>query len=553
MEQTLIGLLENNVKKHWDSDSLSDYQGETLKGKQIATQIAKLHILFEEMGIQRGDKIALCGRNTSNWCVCFLGIITYGAVAVPILHEFKPEQIHNIVNHSDARILFAGDIVWKVLDGEQMTQLEGVIQMNDYSIPFSRNEALIKFNSTLDDTFAKKYPKGMTTSDVDYTPEDDENKVALINYTSGTTSSSKGVLLPYRAIVSNIVFGFDNLTLYKSDNIVSMLPLAHMYGLLYEFLFEFCSGAHVWFLTRVPSPKIIFQAFAELKPRLIVAVPLIIEKVMKTKVMPQLQTPKMKILLHLPIINHFIKKKIRAKLVEAFGGKFFEIIVGGAGFNQDVEKVLRMIRFPYSVGYGMTECAPLVCYTVWDKFVAGSCGQPVDRMQVRILSRDPENVVGEIIVKGDNVMLGYYKNEEATRQALDEQGWLHTGDLGIIDSRGNLFIRGRSKNMILGPSGQNIYPEEIEEKLNMYPLVAESIISQGKDLKLKALVHPDTDAAKKQDLTDADVEKAIEEYRVNINQELPAYSQIASVTIHAEEFEKTPKRSIKRFLYQDSF
>ncbi|MDO4949887.1 MAG: AMP-binding protein, partial [Bacteroidales bacterium] len=464
MEQTLIGLLENNVKKNWDSDSLSDYQGETLKGKQIATQIAKMHILFEEMGIKRGDKVALCGRNTSNWCVCFLSAITYGAVAVPILHEFKPEQIHNIVNHSDARLLFAGDIVWKSLDGNLMPQLDGVIQMNDYSIPFLRNDALSNFSSTIEETFNKKYPKGFTVDDVRYTPEADENDVALINYTSGTTSFSKGVLLPYRALISNIVFGFDNLTLYKSDNIVSMLPLAHMYGLLYEFLFEFCSGAHVWFLTRVPSPKIIFQAFAELKPRLIVAVPLIIEKVMRTKIMPQLQTPKMRLLLHLPVVGYFVRRKIRSKMIEAFGGKFFEIIVGGAGFNPEVEKMLHMLRFPYSVGYGMTECAPLVCYTIWNKFVPGSCGQAVDRMKVRVLSRDPEHVVGEIIVKGDNVMLGYYKNEEATRLAIDEQGWLHTGDLGIIDSRGNLFIRGRSKNMILGPSGQNIYPEELEEK-----------------------------------------------------------------------------------------
>ena len=472
MENSFIGLIEDSLKKNWDLDALTDYNGSTLQYKDVARKIEKLHILMAEGGVEKGDKIAICGRNSSHWGVAFLATVTYGAVAVPILHEFTPEVVHNIVNHSDAKFMFVGDIVWPTLDAENMPALQGIILINDFSLLISRSEKLTYAREHLNEMFGKKYPKNFRIEHIHYEHEASPEQLAIINYTSGSTGLSKGVMLPFRSLLSNIEFAKSALKLKPGSNVISMLPMAHMYGMAFEFLYEFCIGLHVYFLTRVPSPKIIFQAFADVKPHLVVAVPLIIEKIMKKSVLPKLQTPTMKILLKVPIINDKIKASVRQKVIEAFGGRFYEVVVGGAAFNQDVEKFLRMIEFPYTVGYGMTECGPIICYEDWEKFKMASCGKAVDRMEVKILSPDPENIVGEIVCRGDNVMLGYYKNEEATREAIDADGWLHTGDLGVIDAEGNLTIKGRSKNMLLSASGQNIYPEEIEDKLNNLPHVA---------------------------------------------------------------------------------
>ena len=550
MEQSFITFLEKSVKKYWDLDALTDYNGATLQYKDVARKIEKLHIIFEESGIKEGDKIAICGRNCSHWGVAFLATLTYGAVAVPILHEFKPDNIHNIVNHSDSKLLFVGDMVWEGLNESAMPDLEGILLLNDFSLLVSRSEKLDYARNHLNELFGKKFPRYFRPEHVSY-KKDDPEALAIINYTSGTTSSSKGVMIPFRAIWSNIQFALDVLTLNPGEKVVSMLPMAHMYGLAFEFIFEFCSGCHVYFLTRIPSPKIIFQAFAEIKPNLVIAVPLIIEKIIKKNILPKLQTPTMKILLKVPIVSDKIKATVREKMIQAFGGNFYEIVVGGASFNQDIEKFLRSIEFPYTVGYGMTECAPLICYEDWKKFKAGSCGKPVHRMEIKIQSPDPENIVGEILIKGPNVMLGYYKNPQATAETISEDGWMRTGDLGIIDAEGNLTIKGRSKNMLLGPSGQNIYPEEIEDKLNNMPLVCESIIIQQHDGRLAALIYPDFEEAHIQGLTEEQIEELMEANRVALNAEIPAYSQISRIKIYHEEFEKTPKKSIKRFLYQE--
>lgn len=550
MEQSFIAYIEESIKKNWDLDALTDYKGATLQYKDVARKIEKLHIIFEESGIKEGDKIALCGRNSSHWGVAFLAILTYGAVAVPILHEFKADNVHHIVNHSEARLLFVGDVVWENLNEAAMPLLEGVILVNDFTLLVSRSEKLTYAREHLNEMFGQKYPKNFRTEHIDY-HKDQPEELAVINYTSGTTSYSKGVMLPYRSLWSNTKFAFEVLELKPGDKLVSMLPMAHMYGLAFEFIYEFSAGCHVYFLTRMPSPKIIFQAFAEIKPNLVIAVPLIIEKIIKKNVLPKLETPTMKLLLKVPIINDKIKTSIKEKVTQAFGGNFTEVVVGGAAFNQEVEQFLRMIDFPYTVGYGMTECGPIICYEDWRRFKEGSCGKAVPRMEVRILSPDPAHIVGEIVCRGMNVMLGYYKNEEATAQVIDAEGWLHTGDLGIMDEEGNVTIKGRSKNMLLGPSGQNIYPEEIEDKLNNLPYVAESIIVQQNE-KLVGLVYPDYDDAFAHGLTPADIEQAMENNREELNKALPAYSQIAKMKIYPEEFEKTPKKSIKRFLYQEA-
>ncbi len=550
MDKSFIALLEQSIKKNWDLDALTDYKGATLQYRDVARKIEKLHIIFEESGIKKGDKIAICGRNSSHWGVAFLATLTYGAVIVPILHEFKADNVHNIVNHAEAKLLFVGDIVWENLDEKAMPKLEGIILVNDFSLLVSRSKKLTFAREHLNELFGKKFPRNFRKEHINY-HQDSPEELAILNYTSGTTSFSKGVMLPYRAIWSNIRFALDVLPMKPGDKLVSMLPMAHMYGLAFEFLYVFCYGCHIYFLTRMPSPKIILQAFAEVKPELVIAVPLIIEKIIKKNVLPKLQTPTMKILLKVPIISDKIKAKICEQIKKAFGGNFYEIVVGGAAFNQDIEKFMRSINFPYTVGYGMTECGPLICYEDWKEFKAASCGKPVHRMDVRILSRDPENVVGEIVCKGDNVMLGYYKNPEATAEAIDKDGWLHTGDLGVMDADGNLTIRGRSKNMILGPSGQNIFPEEIEDKLNNMPYVTESIIIQQADGKLAALIYPDFDDAFAHGLTEKGVEEAMEANRVALNQQLSAYEQVARIKIYHEEFEKTPKKSIKRFLYQE--
>ncbi|WP_308777377.1 long-chain fatty acid--CoA ligase [uncultured Bacteroides sp.] len=550
MEKSFIAFIEESIKKHWDLDALTDYKGLTLQYKDVARKIEKLHLLLEGSGIKPGDKVAICGRNSAHWGVAFLAILTYGAVAVPILHEFKADNIHNIVNHSDARLLFVGDMVWEALNEAEMPKLEGIILMTDFTLLVSRSAQLEYAREHLNELFGKKFPRNFRREHVSYR-RDNPEELAVINYTSGTTSFSKGVMLPYRSLWSNTQFAFEVLPLQAGDKIVSMLPMAHMYGLAFEFLYEFSSGCHIYFLTRMPSPKIIFQAFADVKPNIIIAVPLIIEKIIKKGVLPKLETLKMKVLLKVPIINDKIKAAVREHMIQGFGGNFYEIIIGGAAFNQEVEKLLRSLDFPYTVGYGMTECGPIICYEDWKRFRAGSCGKAAPRMEVKIDSPDPENIVGEIMTRGDNVMLGYYKNPEATAQVLEADGWLHTGDLGIMDKDGNVTIKGRSKNMLLGPSGQNIYPEEIEEQLNNMPFVAESIIIQQTDHKLMALIYPDFEEAYAQGMSNQDIEAAMETNRVNLNAELPAYSQIAKVKIYPEEFEKTPKKSIKRFLYQD--
>ena len=550
-EKSFIALIEKSIKKNWDSDALTDYKGVTYQYKDVARKIEKIHILLEESGVKPGDKIAVCGRNMSHWGVTFLSVVTYGAIIVPILHEFKPDQVHNIVNHSEAKLLFVGDVVWEGLDESAMPALEGIVQINDFSVLVSRSEKLTYAREHLNAMFGQKFPKNFRKEHISYY-KDNPDELLVLNYTSGTTSFSKGVMIPGKAIWSNIMFASRVFNMKAGDRLVSMLPMAHMYGLAFEFLFEFCSGCHIFFLTRMPSPKIILQAFAEVKPTLVIAVPLIIEKIIKKNVLPKLETPTMKFLMHVPLVSDKIMEKVREELMKAFGGNFYEIVVGGAAFNQEIETFMRNMQFPYTVGYGMTECAPLIAYEDWKNFKAGSCGKPVDRMEVKILSRDPQNIPGEIICRGDNVMLGYYKNEEATREVIDEEGWLHTGDLGVMDEEGNITIKGRSKNMLLGPSGQNIYPEEIEDKLNNMPYVNESIIIQALDGKLAALIYPDFELAFANGMTEKGVEELMEANRVELNKQIAAYEQIARVKIYHEEFEKTPKKSIKRFLYQEA-
>lgn len=550
MEKSFLSFVEQSIKQNWDLDALTDYKGATLQYKDLARKIEKLHILLEESGVQPGDKVAICGRNSSHWGVAFLATLTYGAIAVPILHEFKSDTIHNIVNHSDARLLFVGDMAWESLNEAEMPALEGIILMTDFTLLVCRSKQLEYAREHLNEMFGRKFPRNFRREHVSYR-RDDPEELAIINYTSGTTSFSKGVMLPYRSLWSNTQFAFEVLPLQPGNRVVSMLPMAHMYGLAFEFLYEICCGCHVYFLTRMPSPKIIAQAFTDVKPHIVIAVPLIIEKIIKKNVLPKMETFKMKMLMKLPIINDKINEAVRELLVKGFGGQFYEIIVGGAAFNSEIETFLKGLDFPYTVGYGMTECGPIISYEDWKNFRPGSCGKAAPRMEIRIDSPDPQYTVGEILVRGDNVMLGYYKNPESTAQAIDKDGWLHTGDLGIMDADGNLFIKGRSKNMLLGPSGQNIYPEEIEEQLNNLPYVAECIVIQQKDNKLAALIYPDFEAAYAQGMSDKDIENQMEENRTTLNAALPSYSQISVIRIYPEEFEKTPKKSIKRFLYQD--
>ena len=548
MEESFLKLIEESIKKHWDIPALTDYKGATYTYKDTARKIEKLHILFENAGIKKGDKIAICSRNMSSWGIAFFATLTYGAVVVPILSEFKADNIHHIVNHSDARILFAGDVVWENLDEMQMPNLDGVLRTEDFSLRFSRNPKLTDTRRKLNELFGKKYPERFLPEHVVYEPEDEES-LALINYTSGTTSASKGVMLPYRSLTSNLLFAIAVLGNDEGQNVVSMLPMAHMYGLMFEFIYGFAIGTHVHFLSRTPSPKIISEAFADIRPDLIITVPLVIEKIIQKRVFPAIDKPYMKLLMNMPVINEKIYKSIRETVMAALGGRFKELIVGGAALNRDVEQFLKKIQLPFTVGYGMTECGPIMAYSPWALFVPTSCGRDVPRMKFRIQSSDPEKEVGEIQVKGANVMLGYYKNAEATASVLDNDGWFHTGDLGLVDAEGNLFIKGRSKNMILGASGQNIYPEEIEDRINALNYVTESLIIE-KDGKLVALIYPDMDALRKLGIDENQIEQTIKTEVKELNRSLPSYSQIASVEMQQEEFEKTPKRSIKRFLYQ---
>ena len=543
-------LIEKSIKDHWDMDALTDYKGQTLQYHDVARKIEKVHILFENSGVVKGDKIALCGRNSSQWTVAFIATITYGAIAVPILHEFTADQVHNIVNHSDAKLLFAGDHICGSIDPAQMPKLEGIIRNSDYSLLISRTDKLTYAREHLNELYGKKFPKYFRKEHVRYYHEQSPDELALINYTSGTTGFSKGVMIPYRALWSNYDFACDAMgsELKPGSSVISILPLAHMYGMAFEFSYEFITGCHVFYLNRVPSPAIIAQAFAEVKPRIIIAVPLIIEKIIRKKVFPKIQTPRMRLLLQIPVIEQRVRDTICQEVKKAFGGNFFEVIIGGAAFNQEVEQFLHRINFPYTVGYGATECAPIICYADWREFVPGSCGKAAKHMEVRIDSPDPEEIPGEILCRGLNVMLGYYKNEEATRETIDKDGWYHTGDLGTMDDDGNVFINGRSKNMLLSANGQNIYPEEIEDKLNSMTMVVESIVVQ-RDSKLVALVHPDLDEARSLGFTAEDLEGIMEQNRNGLNQMLPAYEKISEIEIHEQEFAKTPKKSIKRYLY----
>ena len=541
--------IQKAIIENWDQDALTDYQGITLQFHDVARKIEKLHILLENSGIKRGDKIAICGRNSAHWAVSFLGTLTYGAVAVPILHEFNGEQIQNIVNHSGARILFIGDYAVKTIDPEAMPHLEAIINIPDFSLMISRSESITYAREHLNMMFGSKYPKAFRKEHVHY-HEDTAEELALINYTSGTTGFSKGVMLPYRSLWGNVEFIIDRLgrKVRPGDNLLSILPMAHMYGMAVEFLFGFCHGCHLFFLTRLPSPVIIAQAFAEVKPTLIVTVPLIIEKIIRKRVFPKIQTNRMRLLLQMPVVSKKVKERIYQEVYKAFGGKAYQVIVGGAPLSKEVEEFLLSINFPITVGYGTTECAPLISYCDYKDFIGGSCGTPVDRMEVKILSSDPEHIPGEIVTRGTNVMQGYYMNEEATRQAIDDEGYYHTGDLGTMAPTGHLFIRGRIKNMLLGANGQNVYPEEIEDRLNSMAMVAESVVVQRGE-KLVALVHPDKDEMI--NFSETELEHIMEQNRQELNNTLPVYSRIAAIELHKEEFAKTPKKSIKRYLYQN--
>ena len=549
-EHQFIDYIEQSIIKNWDKDALTDYKGITLQYKDVARKIAKFHIVLESAGIQPGDKIAVCGRNSAHWAVTFLATITYGAVIVPILHEFKADNIHNIVNHSEAKLLFVGDQAWENLNEDAMPLLEGIALLTDFSPLVSRNEKLTYAFEHRNAIYGRQYPKNFRPEHICYR-KDHPEELAIINYTSGTTGYSKGVMLPYRSLWSNVAYCFEMLPVKPGDHIVSMLPMGHVFGMVYDFLYGFSAGAHIYFLTRMPSPKIISQSFSEIKPRVISCVPLIVEKIIKKDILPKVDSKIGKLLLKVPIVNDKIKSLARQAAMEIFGGNFDEIIIGGAPFNAEVEAFLKKIGFPYTIAYGMTECGPIICSSRWETLKLASCGKATSRMEVRIDSPDPKTHAGEIVCRGMNMMLGYYKNPEATAQIIDANGWLHTGDLGTIDDEGYVTVRGRSKNLLLTSSGQNIYPEEIESKLNNMPYVAESLIVLQHD-KLVALIYPDFDDAFAHGLQQADIIKVMEANRVELNQQLPNYSQISKVKIHFEEFEKTAKKSIKRFMYQEA-
>lgn len=549
-KQGFIDYIEQSIIKNWDRNALTDYKGITLQYKDVARKIAKFHIVLESAGIRPGDKIAVCGRNSAHWAVTFLATVTYGAVIVPILHEFKADNIHNIVNHSEAKLLFVGDRAWENLNEEAMPLLMGIVLLTDFTPVVCRNEQLMEAFEHRNVLYGTRFPKNFRPEHISYRKEQSPEELAVINYTSGTTGYSKGVMLPYRSLWSNVAYCHEMLPVRPGDHIVSMLPLGHVFGMVYDFLYGFSAGAHLYFLTRMPSPKIIAQSFSEIRPRVISCVPLIVEKIIKKDILPRIDNKIGKLLLRMPIVNDKIKADMRKKAMEAFGSNFDEIIIGGAPFNAEVERFLKQIGFPYTIAYGMTECGPIICSSRWETLKLASCGKATSRMEVKIDSPDPQNVAGEIICKGANLMLGYYKNAEATSQIIDVNGWLHTGDLATMDTEGYVTVRGRSKNMLLTASGQNIYPEEIESKLNNMPYVSESLIVLQND-KLVALIYPDFDDAFAHGMEQSDIEKVMEDNRNELNLQLPAYCQITKVKIHFEEFEKTAKKSIKRFMYQE--
>ncbi len=542
--------IEKTIKDNWLLDALTDYHGTTLQYHDVARKIEKLHIMMEAAGIEKGDRIAVCGRNSAHWAVTFLATLTYGAVVVPILHEFNAEQIHNIVNHSESKLLFVGDYVVNIINPDEMPQLEGIFNLPDFSLHTSRSEKLTDARERLNELFGHKYPNAFRMNNVCW-HVDTPDEMCMINYTSGTTGFSKGVMLPYRSLWGNVDFCQKKLGIHmpKFSRTLSILPMAHMYGMAIEFLFPFCSGYHLFFLTRLPSPAVIAEAFKEVCPDVVVAVPLIIEKIIRKRVFPKIQSNAMKLMLQMPLVQKKVKERICQEVYAAFGGRAYQVIVGGAPLNQEIEAFLKGIDFPITVGYGTTECAPLISYSDYHDFVPGSCGTPVDHMEVKILSNDPQNIEGEIVTRGTNVMLGYYKNQEASYQVLDRDGWYHTGDTGTMSEDGHIFIRGRIKNMLLGANGQNVYPEEIEDKLSSMAMVSECLIVQREN-KLVALIYPDMDEARSMGFSGEDLANIMEQNRQQLNQSLPVYSKIQAVEIQEEEFMKTPKKSIKRYLYK---
>lgn len=544
--------IENSIIKNWNLDALTDYKGATLQYHDIARKIEKLHILFENSDVKKGDKIAVCGRNSSQWAVAFLAIITYGAIVVPIQNEFKPEQIHNIVNHSESKLLFVGDVVATEITPEEMPSLEGIIYLPDNSLVISRSEKLTYARENLNAMFGHRYPKYFRPEHVKYHVDDPE-ELAMINYTSGTTGFSKGVMLPYRALWGNLDYLIDSVkpNIGKNSNILSTLPMAHMYGLMTEFLFNIVLGNHIFFLTRLPSPTLISEALSEIKPDILYAVPLVVDKIVRKEVFPHIQTNRARLLMNMPVINKRIKEKVREFVLRKFGERPYEVVVGGAPLNKEIENFFISVGFPIAMGYGTTETAPLITFAHQDNYVAGSCGVAVKHMEVKVLSDDPENVAGELVCRGINVMKGYYKNQEATDAVIDKDGWFHTGDLATMDADGHIFIRGRSKNMLLGSNGQNIYPEEIEDKLNSMAMVNESIVIQSDD-KLVALVHPDMEEVNNLGFTDEDLENIMEQNRKELNMQIPSFAKVSRIKLHNQEFEKTAKKSIKRYLYQNA-
>lgn len=544
--------IENSIIKNWNLDALTDYKGTTLQYHDIARKIEKLHILFENSDVKKGDKIAVCGRNSSQWAVAFLAIITYGAIVVPIQNEFKPEQIHNIVNHSESRLLFVGDVVATEITPEEMPSLEGIIYLPDNSLVISRSEKLTYARENLNAMFGHRYPKYFRPEHVKYHVDDPE-ELAMINYTSGTTGFSKGVMLPYRALWGNLDYLIDSVKPHigKNCNILSTLPMAHMYGLMTEFLFNIVLGNHIFFLTRLPSPTLISEALSEIKPDILYAVPLVVDKIVRKEIFPHIQTNRARLLMNMPVINKRIKEKVREFVLRKFGERPYEVVVGGAPLNKEIENFFISVGFPIAMGYGTTETAPLITFAHQDNYVAGSCGVAVKHMEVKVLSDDPENVAGELVCRGINVMKGYYKNQEATDAVIDKDGWFHTGDLATMAADGHIFVKGRSKNMLLGPNGQNIYPEEIEDKLNSMAMVNESIVIQSND-KLVALVHPDMEEVNNLGFTDEDLENIMEQNRKELNMQIPSFAKVSRIKLHNQEFEKTAKKSIKRYLYQNA-
>jgi len=548
IKENFIEYIGNSIINNWDKTALSDFNGKDYKYSDVAKQIARIHILFEEVGLEKGDKVALIGKNSSRWGMAFLATVSYGAVIVPILPDFLPKDVHKITNHSDSKFLFSSDAILKSLDLDEMPALEGVFSVDTFKLVLSRNQKVEEVDTAIEEYCKKKY-NGKFSPDTFSLPKIPNDALAEISYTSGTTGNSKGVMLLHNSLAANIRFAINHMPLVAGDSIVSFLPMAHAYGLAFEFLFPFTLGCHINFLTKTPTPQIITDAFQKIRPRLILSVPLVIEKIYKKKIMPKTEVNPVKTLLKIPIINKVVRKKVLEGVMEGFGGNFVEIIVGGAALSEEIEKFFRKIGLPFTIGYGMTECGPLVGYASAKEFRLGSCGKPVDTLEVKIDSKNPQTEVGEILIRGEHVMVGYYKNEEATKTAIDEDGWLHSGDLGVMDKDGFIYIKGRSKSMILGPSGQNIYPEEIESMINNRSFVGGSVVKM-EDNKLVALIYPDPDRVRESGISQEELLNKLEKYRIRVNEQLPAYMRVAKFIIHEEDFKKTPKQSIKRYLYQ---